>query len=130
MSKIDNADLPSYKELTDFLEENGWDESSLTEFMGDINYLKVPYVGDHYLHGEFLGCFVIEVKEGYAILPYTEVLLGNGWEQINQKQCHMANEHDLSYVLRAIEYHAQSIIDMKEFICEVGFRSKQELPRS
>ncbi|WP_190259098.1 hypothetical protein [Pelotomaculum schinkii] len=61
-------------------------------------------------------------------MPYTEVVLGNGWEQIDREQCHIANEHDLSYVLRAIEYHAQAIIGMKEFICEIGVRREQALP--
>lgn len=128
MSKFDNAVLPSYKKLTNFLRENGWDESSLTEFIGDDSCLKVPYTGDHY--NEFLGCFVIKVKEGYAVLPYTEVILGNGWEQIDQEQCHMANEHDFSYVMLAIEYYTQAIIGMKEFICEVGVKVHQELPHS
>jgi hypothetical protein len=61
-------------------------ESSLNELIGD-GYISIRsndeyFTNDGLSSQEGNGFILIHLKDGYAILPFSSLLLGDGWEQL------------------------------------------------
>lgn len=80
-------EIVSFDKLLTMLQETGFNEGSLgnNASMLGIDYINI-YQYEAFGH-DCLGVFLVPIMEGYAVLPYDEVSLGEGWEKINPTQC-------------------------------------------
>lgn len=103
------------KELQNGLGDLGdFTESGLSEVLGhDSYYFPVYYFSDYDLanggYDEFIGFFIIYLKDGHVFMPITQTKTGDGFEQIEPDRARFLNENDYEVLVDSKRWLNRSI---------------------